>query len=78
MNTPNRRIPAAALGGLLRETNPYLSCDECFERIDHHVESVLADPEYRDIPMQVHLAACGVCAEEAETLTELLLGEAPR
>ncbi|SKF63812.1 Uncharacterised protein [Mycobacteroides abscessus subsp. abscessus] len=32
----------------------------------------MGDPGYRDVAMQVHLAACGVCAEEAETLMELL------
>ena len=32
----------------------------------------LADPHHEDPPMRAHLAGCGACAEEAETLRELL------
>lgn len=75
MTTPEPRIPAAAVDSLLLDTDPYLSCDECFEQIDTYVEKLLADPDHRDVAMAVHLRACGACAEEAATLTELLLAE---
>ena len=57
---------------LTRDTEPYLSCDECFARIDEYVERLHADPTHRDVRMEVHLEACGACAEEAESLKELL------
>lgn len=60
------------LEGLLLDSSPYLSCDECFEQIDTYVEAVVANPGHRDVPMEVHLKACGVCAEEAAALTELV------
>ncbi|BDT87167.1 hypothetical protein GV791_29425 [Nocardia cyriacigeorgica] len=63
---------ADILAGLLADTSPYLSCDECFDRIDEYVERCLADPHYDDLAMRVHLAGCGACAEEAATLRELL------
>ncbi|MDT0203098.1 hypothetical protein [Nocardioides sp. AE5] len=72
MNHHEPRLTAAAIDGLLLDTSPYLSCDDCFDQIDTYVERLLADPEHRDLPMQVHLRACGACAEEAEALLELL------
>ncbi|MDN5744914.1 MAG: hypothetical protein L0H31_07305 [Nocardioidaceae bacterium] len=72
MSTPDRIIPAETVEALLLDTAPYLSCDECFEQIDTYVERILSDPGHRDVAMQTHLRACGACAEEAETLAELL------
>lgn len=63
---------AAAVQALLLDTNPYLSCDDCFDRIDRYVEQVVTDPGHSDRLMEVHLAGCGVCAEEAATLIDLL------
>ncbi|WP_193101804.1 hypothetical protein [Brevibacterium aurantiacum] len=72
MTGPHQPLSPDVIARLLTDTDPYLSCDECFARIDEFVEQRLADPSYRDVPMDVHLAGCAVCAEEAETLTELL------
>ena len=73
MTTSHQHIPATTLDGLLFDTSPYLSCDDCFDQLDTYVEQILANPDHQDIPMQVHLKACGACAEEATTLTELLV-----
>ncbi len=72
MTEPNRGLSADKIASLLADTSPYLSCDECFARIDEYVERRLADPHYEDPAMKAHLAGCGACAEEAETLRELL------
>ncbi|MFJ9388576.1 hypothetical protein ACIRON_07145 [Nocardioides sp. NPDC101246] len=72
MTDRNRPLSAAALDGLLLDTDPYLSCDDCFDQIDTYVEQVLANPAHVDVPMQVHLKACGACAEEADALMDLL------
>lgn len=69
-------LTEAAIAGLLVDTEPYLSCDECFERIDQYVEQRVADPSHADPEMDTHLAGCGVCAEEARTLKDLLRQDA--
>lgn len=71
-----RGLTPEAIASLLADTSPYLSCDECFAQIDEYVERLRADPAHHNAPMRAHLANCGVCAEEAETLTELLCHDA--
>jgi hypothetical protein len=71
MNSSSRLTPET-IASLLQDTEPYLSCDDCFTQIDTYVERTVADPTYTDPPMQTHLAACAACAEEARTLAELL------
>ena len=72
--TDHTRGPSAeTIASLLIDTSPYLSCDDCFAEIDKYVERRLADPHHDDPAMEAHLAGCGACAEEAETLRELLL-----
>lgn len=72
MSETRRGVSPGTIDGLLAETTPYLSCDECFDRLDVYVERRVADPHFEEPAMKVHLAACGACAEEAETLRELL------
>ncbi|HET7351310.1 MAG TPA: hypothetical protein VFJ28_10255 [Marmoricola sp.] len=76
MNDATRGLSAETITSLLADTSPYLSCDDCFERIDEYVERTLADPKVRDVAMEAHLAGCGACAEEAEALRELLRASA--
>lgn len=57
---------------LLVDTSPYLSCDDCFSRLDEYVERQTQDPDYESADMRAHLLGCGACAEEAATLRELL------
>lgn len=70
--TPPADLTPEAVRALLMDTSPYLSCDECFARIDEYVERTMTDPAYFDEPLQTHLAGCGVCSDEAEALRELL------
>jgi hypothetical protein len=67
-----------AIARLTVSTEPYLSCDDCFERSDGYVEALLrgADPGH-DPAMRVHLAACPACAEELESLLELARADGP-
>ena len=65
-------LSAETIASLLADTTPYLSCDDCFAQIDEYVERRIADPDYDDPAMKAHLAGCGACADEAETLRELL------
>ncbi len=72
MSETSRGLSPETIDALLAETTPYLSCDDCFARLDHYVERRVEDPHFDDPAMRVHLAGCGACAEEAETLRELL------
>jgi hypothetical protein len=72
MNDSTHGLSADVIASLLADTSPYVSCDECFERIDEYVELTLADSRHSDPGMDAHLAGCGACAEEAETLRALL------
>jgi hypothetical protein len=72
MNDRPAMLTEGAVAALLVDPEPYLSCDDCFERIDQYVEQRLASSPSDDPQMATHLTACGVCAEEARTLEELL------
>jgi hypothetical protein len=76
MTEPSHGLRAETIDSLLADTSPYLSCDDCFARIDQYVERALADPSFEDVAMAAHLAGCGACAEEAQTLHELLSQDA--
>ena len=72
MNDATSGLPPEAIAALLVDTDPYLSCNDCFARLDQYVERRTQDPCYDDVVMRAHLAGCGACQEEAETLLELL------
>lgn len=65
-------LNAQTVASLLADTTPYLSCDDCFARLDEHVERSLNDPHYTDRALQAHLSGCPACAGEAATLRELV------
>lgn len=67
-------LTPASAEQLLVDTSPYLSCDECFARIDEYVERTVSSPGHQDPLMETHLRGCGVCADEAAALAELLGG----
>jgi anti-sigma factor RsiW len=72
MTANDRRPTAAALQQLVISTEPWLSCEDCFELLDRYVEARLADPSTAAHAMDEHLAACPACAEEAASLTVLV------
>ena len=68
MSQANTPLTAQATQRLTLDTEPYLSCDDCFDQVDGYVEALLADPDH-DLPaMRIHLAGCAACAEEARSL----------
>ena len=68
MSARNDRLQA-----LLGPTDPQVSCNECFERLDEYVELELegADAEARVPGMRAHLDGCPACREEHESLRAL-------
>ena len=76
------RLTSAEAVELTLPTEPWLSCDECFDLSDRFAELVLRRPDTAELPeMFVHLRACAACAEEAESLIRLVAedtGEDPQ
>ena len=66
------------LARLIGPPGPELSCEECFEQLDRHVELELAGSDAgAAIPgMPEHLERCFACAEDRESLRALLLTDA--
>ena len=62
------------LGRLLGPSGADIGCERCFERLDVYVEAELAgdDAEARVPGMRAHLQGCPACAEEHESLREIL------
>lgn len=83
MNAEQRAVNSGNAGRFVVATDPYLSCEECFDLMDRFVETMLADrgpsiggaagsiDVIRFASMQAHLAGCPACAEETATLVEL-------
>lgn len=68
MSQAHPPLSAQATRRLTLDTEPYLSCDDCFDQVDSYVDALLADPDH-DLPaMRTHLAGCTACAEEARSL----------
>ncbi len=70
----HREDPDRLLRGLLGPADPELGCEECFDLLDVYVETELAgaDADARVPGMRAHLEGCPACAEEHESLRELL------
>ena len=70
--TPDRHLTQAAADALLLDTTPWLSCEDCFERMDRYVEALTEGATHHDPAMAAHLRGCPACADEADTLISLL------
>lgn len=53
-------------------TEPWLSCDDCFDGVDVFVEDVLAGAAPVSEEFRVHLLGCSVCREEATSLATMV------
>jgi anti-sigma factor RsiW len=62
------------LGRLLGSSAPDIGCEQCFELLDIYVDAELAgeDAERRVPGMRAHLDGCPACAEEYDSLRELM------
>lgn len=62
---------------VLGPAQPELSCEECFERLDEHVdvEARGGDADAAVPGMREHLAGCPACAEDHESLRALVAAD---
>lgn len=76
MTQPTRRVTQETARLLTLSTEPWLSCEDCFALMDVYVEAILGDPDTPALPeMRTHLRGCGACAEESESLLQLVAEE---
>ncbi|MBB5632570.1 hypothetical protein BKA04_000793 [Cryobacterium mesophilum] len=65
----------AAITELVLDTDPYLSCDDCFDQADEMIEAFLAETSTLSEAFRVHLRGCQACCEEALSLAEIVAPE---
>ena len=70
--TDGTKITPTQAESLTALSEPWLSCDDCFEQTDVAVESLLATDGHLDDPFRVHLLRCPACHDEAVSLAELI------
>lgn len=61
----------AILEQVTEKFEPWMSCDECFDRSDLIAEGILNDGPPLPADFRAHLAGCAACRDELETLVEL-------
>lgn len=73
--TTKDSLTTALLQQISDRLEPWMSCDESFDRSD----SILGDFLDRGLPLPAafaaHLAGCGACRDEFETLVELVAAD---
>ena len=74
MTEPLRLTPDA-ITRMTVSTEPWLSCDDCFDDLDAVVETVLTGTGSMREAFRVHLVGCSVCREEAASLATLVASE---
>jgi anti-sigma factor RsiW len=72
--TETRRTRERLVAGLLGPSGAEITCEECFELLDVYVDSELAgeDADGHVPGMREHLTGCPACAEEHDSLRDLL------
>lgn len=73
--TGETRLSTTQAERLTARSDPWLSCDDCFEQIDGYVEALAHGRPHLDEPLAVHLARCPACFEEAESLVALVAAD---
>jgi hypothetical protein len=63
---------------VLGPAGPELTCEQCFEQLDRHVELTLAgtDADAAVPGMRAHLQGCPACKEDHESLLALVAADA--
>jgi len=73
----SRRASKHLLAGLLGPPGPEVTCEECFANLDVYVEHELeGDDAEAFVPgMRAHLDGCPACAEEHDSLRDLIASQ---
>lgn len=76
-SSDSRRVSKRLLAALLGPPGPELTCEQCFAELDAYVEHELAgaDADLHVPGMRAHLEGCPACAEEYDSLRDLIASE---
>ena len=78
--TNHEPLSPEVIDRLTANTEPWLSCDDCFEFVDVAIEAMVVSSTPFSEEFRVHLLRCPVCREEACSLAGIVatdLGLAP-
>jgi hypothetical protein len=64
-----------AIDRLTANTEPWLSCDGCFEFVDVAIEAMVVSSVPFSEEFRVHLLRCSACHEEARSLAEIVAAD---
>ena len=70
--TSSASLSPAAIARLTANTEPWLSCDDCFDHVDTAVEGLLGSAVPLTPDFRAHLHGCAACREEAQSLVALV------
>jgi len=62
-------------GRFVQRTDPWMSCDDCFDNQDEVVDAFVAGGTIPSRAFLVHLGACPACLEETRSLLALVTDE---
>ncbi len=71
MSSPAPLNPRA-VQRLLVDSEPWLSCDDCFDGCDVAIEALVVSQTPLADTFRTHFAACPACLEEARSLAALI------
>jgi hypothetical protein len=77
MTRPDKPDHTHLLTQLLGPAGPELTCEQCFDQLDHYVELELAGaPADEQVPgMRAHLEGCPACDEDHDSLLAYVASE---
>lgn len=71
-NNSSPQLTEAQAQRFVVDARPWMSCDECFDRLDEYVE-LPTTATFEWLPaMNAHVIGCQVCRDEVESLLLLL------
>jgi hypothetical protein len=68
-------LTSEAIKQLTIQPDPWLSCDDCFDRVDLVVEGLLKGTAAISDEFRTHLLGCPACHQETQTLVSLVAAE---
>lgn len=73
--TNHEPLSPEAIDRLTANTEPWLSCDDCFELVDIVIDAMVISSTPFSEEFRVHLLRCAVCREEACSLAEIVAAD---
>ncbi len=69
------QLSPEVIGRLTADTEPWLSCDDCFEQVDVVIDAVMSSAALIAEEFRIHLLCCPACHEEARALAAIVAAD---